>query len=136
MSLIATFLVISTMILHSCEDECKKIKNPKPTKSWMSVVLSETYTVKVLQGKIVDSNDKPISKALIEVIKISENGKGKIIYICQTQESGKFYFNKLKQGKYEIRVSLEGHDRTSVKVTVSKEATSSENIIVPMKVSN
>jgi hypothetical protein len=135
MSVFGIVLLASTMLFHPCKDECKKVKNPKPISSWMSVTLAETYTVKTLQGRIVDGNEKPISDALIEIIKVSEDGEGKIIYICKTQESGKFHFKKLKEGKYEIRVSLEGHDRTSVRVTVSKDSTSDKDIVIPMKVS-
>jgi hypothetical protein len=128
-------LIASTMLFHPSNDECKKVKSPKPVSSWMSVTLAETYTVKTLKGRIIDSNEEPISDALIEIIKVSEDGEGKIIYICKTQQSGKFYFKKLREGKYEIRVSLEGHDRTSVRVTVSKYSTSDEEIVIPMKVS-
>ena len=128
-------LIMSSMLFHPCGDECKKVKNPKPIDSWMSIVLAETYMVRILQGRIVDSNDKPISDALIEIVKVSEDGEGRVIYICKTQESGKFHFKKLREGKYEIRVSLEDHDRTSVRVTVSNNSRSSEDIVIPMKVS-
>jgi hypothetical protein len=123
------------MLFNPCDDECKKVKNPKPVNSWMSVVLAETYTVTTLRGRIVDSNDKPISDAQIEIIKVTDDGEGKVIYICKTQESGKFHFKKLRDSKYEVRVSVEGHDRTSVRVTVSKNSQSSEEVLIPMKVS-
>jgi hypothetical protein len=135
MNFFGIVFIASAMLFSPCNDECKKIKNPKPVNSWMSVVLAETYTVKTLQGSIVDSNDKPISDAQIEIIKISEDGEGKVIYVCKTQGSGKFHFKKVKEGKYEIRVSLEGYDKTSVRVTVSKDSHSSEDIVIPMKVS-
>lgn len=136
MNIFGLVLIMSTMLFHPCGDECKKVKNPKPVDSWMEVVLAETYTVKILQGSIVDSNDRPISDALIEIINVSEDGEGKIIYVCKTQERGKFRFKKLREGKYEIRVSVEGHDRTSVRVTVSKNSLSDEEIVIPMKVSS
>lgn len=129
-------LMMTTILFHQSDDECKKVKNPKPISSWMNITLSETFTVKTLQGKIVDSNERPISGALIEIIRISEDGEGKIIYVCKTQGNGKFHFKKLRTGKYEVRVSVEGHDRTSVRVTVSTDSQSSEEILIPMKVSN
>lgn len=136
MNIFGIFFLMSSMFFHPCNDGCKEIKNPKPVDSWMTVTLAETYTVKNIQGKIVDINDKPMSEAQIEVIRISKDGEGKVVYICETQEGGKFHFKKLREGNYEIRVSLEYHDRTSVRVTVSKDSQSSEQIIIPMKVSS
>jgi len=90
MNICGLVLIMSTMLFHPCGDECKKVKNPKPVDSWMEVVLAETYTVKILQGSIVDSNDRPISDALIEIINVSEDGEGKIIYVCKTKKKVNF----------------------------------------------
>lgn len=69
----------------------------------------------------------------MEIIKISENDVGKVIYVCRTQ-SGRFHFDKSRDGEYEIRVSLEGHDQTTVRIAIAKAPQSSKEISIPMRV--
>jgi hypothetical protein len=116
--------------------DCEKVKNPKPPKAWMSVVLAETYTIGSLKGKAVDSNGDPIANAWIEIIKLSASGKGKVIYVCKTRESGNYQFSKLKSGRYEVRVSAEGYDQTTVRIVVSERSKTNTEVLVPMKAGN
>ena len=133
MNLVSSLLLASVMFFSPSNDECKKIKNSTPEDNWMSVVLAEAYTVKTLRGQILDTNNHPISEAQIELIRLSEKGEGTVICVCRTQESGRFRFKKAKEGRYEIRVSLKGYDRTLVRVTVSKDAGANGEIEIPLK---
>ena|SRR5688572_7456853 len=116
--------------------DCEKVKNPKPPKAWMSVELAEGYTVARLKGKAVDDNGDPIANAWVEIIKISTSGKGKVVYVCKTRKSGNYQFPNLKSGRYEVRVSAEGYDQTTVRIVVSEHSQTNPEVLVPMKASN
>jgi hypothetical protein len=129
-------LLWTAVSLVPCGDECKKVKNPKPITPWTTVVIAESKTVKSLHGRIVDASENPVAGVIIEVISIPKEGKAKIVYVCQTAKSGSFRFASLPDGNYEVRAKLEGYDQTIVRVAISKFASSSELVSIPMKASN
>lgn len=128
------FLLFGTLLQQN-RDECRKIKNPTPVSSWNEVELAENFVVRRLKGEIFDANGSPLSKTRIELVKLPSSGKAKLLIVCRA-ETNRFRFNRLEEGSYELRFSLEGFDRTIVKVVVSGNGKPEKEVRVMMKASN
>ncbi len=79
-----------------------------------------TFAQGALNGRILDDSKTPLTGANIRL---------KEINATQTSDlSGKFYFNKLKQGNYLLEVSFIGFETKQVSVFINDQATTEINV--------
>lgn len=118
-------LAISIVLGHT-QSDCRHAKRI-PVISGMHVTLAEIYEVEQMIGRVVDVGKKPLKDVYVELIKVSDQRKSRLRRICITGNSGGFAFPKLKPGEYELRFHKEGHDITTVRVTIKKPSQEQPN---------
>jgi hypothetical protein len=137
MNLITFILVLVSIGLKTdggCS--CTKLREDEvPERGWMSVILAEKPTVKNIQGKVVDMGGKPLAGAYVEVYGRGKRAGGRAAG-CRIGEDGMFCFTDIAPGNYEVRVSQEAHDTTSIIVRVNPKAKKSDKLEIAVKVSD
>lgn len=133
--MVALEILLIGSLLNYGKDGCETRTDTKPIRSIAEVELAETFRVRKLQGEILDPNGSPLSDVRVEVIRISEFGKGDVISTCTTV-GDRLRLKGFGPGNYQLRFSLDGFDRTIVRVVVSKNAPKSNKIRFSMKASN
>ena len=153
--MIKIFLSVFIMMLagnHFNFYECKCRRVPESETTYQGqahIVVSDERIVNKFRG-IVSFNDEPAPEALIEVFddpevvllkyspEIEKRRKNqRRIVACKTVEGGKFCFDDLPSGKYELRVSKSGFSPVSYIINFNPHHQSlSKEIEVALSLSN
>ncbi len=101
----------------------------------LAIVIQEAKSYRSMQGVVHDSSDSVMNNVLVEVFDHPEwlllpypqskeaPPRQRRIMACKTAHDGRFHFAGLPDGKYELRVSVEGGgwDVTHVYVVVARK---------------
>ncbi|MBL8151551.1 MAG: carboxypeptidase regulatory-like domain-containing protein [Blastocatellia bacterium] len=142
---LALFLLLTVNVFQKDKCLCTPA-TPEDTTflGWTEFVLSEKQNLKQITGTATIAakfNEKtvPVSNVLVEVfdnpdIALTHNldlktrqEKQKRVAACFTGLDGKFCFNQIPKGSYEVRLSKQGYDPTSVIVNLVKRSAKYED---------
>ncbi len=108
-----------------------------------NMVAASNTSCAVINGEIQDCYGDPLPEVLVEIFKLEEFKSGlewkyptERVTACLTDESGRYYFDDLPPGMYEVRFSKEEFKTLSyagIKVKVGKSPKKKEaNLCLPL----
>lgn len=135
LTIMFAFLLFAASFSIFAQD-CKNnpvINDEKPICSFEVLTLFGVKTSEIA-GIVIDSQELPISEAILELFEAQENGQ--LIEKYKTAKDGRFCFKNLAKGKYLLKVGWSKFGYNCSYINIEVKGKKKRLVTIPLQVGN